>query len=59
MTMMLSALCYKDYERLEFIFAGGSSCVVAIARTYLTDKPQLSPCQISAKGDMGMFMPMS
>ena len=42
MTMMLSALCYKDYERFEFIFTGGSSCAVEIARTYLTDKPQLS-----------------
>ncbi|MFC1961897.1 DUF169 domain-containing protein [Chloroflexota bacterium] len=41
-TMMLSALCYKDYERFEFIFTGGSSCAVSIARTYLTDKPQLS-----------------
>lgn len=42
MTMLLSALLYKDYELLEFVFTGGSSCAVSVARCYLTGKPSLA-----------------
>lgn len=42
MMMLLNGLQYKDYELLEFIHTGGSSCATSVARCYLTGKPSLA-----------------
>ncbi|MHA1267127.1 MAG: DUF169 domain-containing protein [Candidatus Helarchaeota archaeon] len=45
MILMINALQYKDYERLQFFCVGESSCTDYIAQCYLTRKPSLSiPC---------------
>lgn len=45
MILIINALQFEDYERLEFSCTGESSCSDAIARCYLTGKPSLAiPC---------------
>ncbi|MHA1131383.1 MAG: DUF169 domain-containing protein [Candidatus Helarchaeota archaeon] len=45
MILIINALQYKDYERLQFFCVGESSCVDYIAQCYQTQKPALSiPC---------------
>ena len=42
MMMLLNGLQYKDYELLEFIHTGGSSCATSVARCFATGKPSLA-----------------
>ncbi|MDP6101562.1 MAG: DUF169 domain-containing protein [Dehalococcoidia bacterium] len=42
MMLLLNGLQYKDYEFLEFIHTGGSSCATSVARCYSTGKPSLA-----------------
>jgi uncharacterized protein (DUF169 family) len=45
MILIINALQYKDYERLQFFCVGESSCVDYIAQCYHTKKPSLTiPC---------------
>jgi uncharacterized protein (DUF169 family) len=45
MILIINALQYKDYERLQFFCVGESSCTDYIAQCYLTKKPSLTiPC---------------
>lgn len=45
MILMINALQFDDYERLQFFCVGESSCSDAIAQCYLTGKPSLTiPC---------------
>ena len=45
MILLINALQFEDYEVMQFHCVGESSCSDAVARCYLTGKPQLSiPC---------------
>ncbi len=45
MILIVNALQFEDYERLQFFCVGESSCSDAIAQCYLTGKPALAiPC---------------
>ncbi len=45
MILIINALQFEDYERLQFFCVGESSCADAIAQCYLTGKPALTiPC---------------
>lgn len=45
MILIINALQFTDYERLQFFCVGESSCADAIAQGYLTGKPALAiPC---------------
>jgi dephospho-CoA kinase len=45
MILLINALQFEDYEVMQFHCVGESSCSDAIARCYLSGKPQLSiPC---------------
>jgi uncharacterized protein (DUF169 family) len=45
MILIINALQFEDYERLQFFCVGESSCSDAIAQCYLTGKPALAiPC---------------
>ncbi|MEW6034871.1 MAG: DUF169 domain-containing protein [Chloroflexota bacterium] len=45
MILVVNALQFDDYERLQFFCVGESSCSDAIAQCYLTGKPSLTiPC---------------
>ncbi len=45
MILIINALQFEDYERLQFFCVGESSCSDAIAQCYLSGKPSLSiPC---------------
>ncbi|MHA1650403.1 MAG: DUF169 domain-containing protein [Candidatus Helarchaeota archaeon] len=45
MILIINALQYRDYERLQFFCVGESSCADYIAQCYLTKKPSLTiPC---------------
>jgi len=45
MILIINALQFEDYERLQFFCVGESSCSDAIAQCYLSGKPSLTiPC---------------
>jgi uncharacterized protein (DUF169 family) len=45
MILIINALQFEDYERLQFFCVGESSCSDAIAQCYLSSKPSLTiPC---------------
>jgi uncharacterized protein (DUF169 family) len=45
MVLVINAIQYEDYERMQFFCVGESSCSDVIAQCYLTGKPALSiPC---------------
>lgn len=45
MILIINALQFEDYERMQFFCVGESSCSDAIAQCYLTGKPSLTiPC---------------
>ena len=45
MILLINAIQFRDYERLQFFSVGESACADAIAQCYLTDKPALTiPC---------------
>ena len=45
MILIINALQFEDYERLQFFCVGESSCADAIAQCYLSGKPSLTiPC---------------
>ena len=45
MILIINAIQFEDYERLQFFCVGESSCSDAIAQCYLTGKPSLTiPC---------------
>lgn len=45
MMLMINALQFEDYERLQFFCVGETSCSDAIAQCYLSGKPALAiPC---------------
>ncbi|MDY6842948.1 MAG: DUF169 domain-containing protein [Thermodesulfobacteriota bacterium] len=45
MILIINALQFEDYERLQFFCVGESSCSDAIAQCYITRKPSLTiPC---------------
>lgn len=45
MILLINAIQFEDYERLQFHCVGESSCSDAIAQCYLTSKPSLTiPC---------------
>jgi len=45
MILIINAIQYEDYERMQFFSVGESSCSDVIAQCYLTGKPALSiPC---------------
>lgn len=45
MILLINAIQFEGYERLQFFCSGESSCSDAIAQCYLTGKPSLSiPC---------------
>ena len=45
MILLINAIQFEDYERLQFFCVGESSCSDAIAQCYLTGKPSLTiPC---------------
>jgi uncharacterized protein (DUF169 family) len=45
MILIINALQFEDYERLQFSCVGESSCSDAIAQCYLSGKPSLTiPC---------------
>ncbi|MDY6835644.1 MAG: DUF169 domain-containing protein [Chloroflexota bacterium] len=45
MILMINALQFEDYERLQFFCVGESSCSDAIAQCYISGKPSLAiPC---------------
>lgn len=45
MILIINAIQFEDYERLQFFCVGESSCADAIAQCYLSGKPSLTiPC---------------
>jgi len=45
MILLINAIQFRDYERMQFFSVGESACADAIAQCYLTDKPALTiPC---------------
>jgi uncharacterized protein (DUF169 family) len=45
MMLLINAIQFRDYERMQFFSVGESACADAIAQCYLTDKPALTiPC---------------
>ena len=45
MILIINAIQFEDYERLEFFCVGETSCADAIAQCYLSGKPSLTiPC---------------
>lgn len=45
MMLLINAIQFRDYERMQFFSVGESACADAIAQCYLTGKPSLTiPC---------------
>lgn len=45
MILLINAIQFRDYERMQFFSVGESACADAIAQCYLTNKPALTiPC---------------
>jgi uncharacterized protein (DUF169 family) len=45
MMLLMNALQFKDYERLQFFFIGEGACADSLAQCYTTGKPALAiPC---------------